>query len=295
MFSFFKDKVIRKVRKLKSKVGLSNKKEHEQYYDLAFHDIHPNNTTLDDIEPLTSEHNGSAMCTRKLRSSSYSNFGSVVSESDIFSYMINEDAVTSTSSNNKRKHQCISFKTTTEKKKNVSFNDENSHPNTTSSSSVAAAGVPKKSGSINNNKRSKRLSEQSHVVFDERFQTNRNFESDLVIDKKRSNATIVISEEDVHMIFSKVRHNRIDEVHRIIGEEGVESLTDITDDKGNSLLHICTQNNLRKMSCILMTKYSGMVQVNYMNKKGKTALDYCIHYKFDQLTDYVRSIGGVSS
>lgn len=61
------------------------------------------------------------------------------------------------------------------------------------------------------------------------------------------------------------------------------------DAHGNSLLHICAQNNLMKMSQVCV---ANGCRVNHRNKKGLTPLDYCDNYSFDKLGDWLVALGG---
>lgn len=94
---------------------------------------------------------------------------------------------------------------------------------------------------------------------------------------------------DIEQFFSKVRHNRIDEVRRLL-DTGTS--VRVKDSNGNSLLHICAQNNLRKMASIILEHGA---DINAENKKGYTALDYCDNYQFDKLGDWFVKNGGDNS
>ena len=96
----------------------------------------------------------------------------------------------------------------------------------------------------------------------------------------------------VDMLFSKVRHNHYDLVKSILENKTAnnEDFNKIcVDSNGNTLLHICCQNNLKKMAILIIQ--SG-VFVNKKNKKGLTALDYCDMYKFHALGDCIIEHGG---
>jgi hypothetical protein len=94
-------------------------------------------------------------------------------------------------------------------------------------------------------------------------------------------------EENVEMLFSKLRHNRVAYV-----KEALQAGTDINtvDNRGNSLLHICAQNDNKKMAA-LMIKLG--CRINRENKKGLTALDYALMYKFTDLVEQLSEAGGV--
>ena len=88
-------------------------------------------------------------------------------------------------------------------------------------------------------------------------------------------------------LFSKVRHNHVDVVSTCI-KGGTHNLLAV-DDKGNTLLHIAAQNNLKKMASLLIKDggFGSLDQLNRVNLKGKTALDYCELYKFEKMHDWL--------
>lgn len=87
-------------------------------------------------------------------------------------------------------------------------------------------------------------------------------------------------EQEVVDMFSKVRHNR----HEYV-EESIANGFNVNarDEKGNSLLHICAQNNLKKMA-VLIVRNGG--RINSKNTKGYTPLDYCNKYGFEKLANW---------
>ena len=105
-------------------------------------------------------------------------------------------------------------------------------------------------------------------------------------DSTSSGVTNLSTELLVEQLFSKVRHNRIEEVKKML-DEGTNMK--IKDSNGNSLLHICAQNNLKKMANLVL-KYGA--DINAENKKGITALDYCDNYHFEKLGDWFVQNGG---
>merc|ERR1712167_92816 len=92
--------------------------------------------------------------------------------------------------------------------------------------------------------------------------------------------TSLSTEMEIENLFSKVRHNRIEDVKHILvcGTD-----VGIKDTNGNSLLHICAQNNLKRMASLVLGYGAN---INAENKKGITALDYCDNYHFDKLGDW---------
>lgn len=99
------------------------------------------------------------------------------------------------------------------------------------------------------------------------------------IDKDEINNTNQF--ENVENMFSKIRHNRLENVLEMLENDyDVESI----DKAGNSMLHICAQNNLRKMAMLVIEKGC---PINLQNKKGYTALDLCDIFKFNKLGDWL--------
>jgi hypothetical protein len=92
-------------------------------------------------------------------------------------------------------------------------------------------------------------------------------------------------EEQIEILFSKLRHNRAAYVKDAL-RAGFDVNT--VDTKGNSLLHICAQNDNKKMAA-MMIKLG--CRVNIANKKGLTALDYARTYKFLQLEQLLLEAG----
>ena len=96
-------------------------------------------------------------------------------------------------------------------------------------------------------------------------------------------------EEFITTLFSKVRHNRIETVQDILSQ-GSRRTSRLRDDNGNSLLHVCAQNNLRKMASLVL---SFGCEVNAINYKACSALDYAERYSFSKLADWLRSKGAL--
>lgn len=105
-------------------------------------------------------------------------------------------------------------------------------------------------------------------------------------DSTSSGITNMSTELEIEQLFSKVRHNRIEDVKKLL-DEGTNIR--IKDTNGNSLLHICAQNNLKRMASLILD-YGA--DINAENKKGITALDYCDNYHFDKLGDWFVQNGG---
>ena len=83
--------------------------------------------------------------------------------------------------------------------------------------------------------------------------------------------------EHIDMVFSKVRHNHIADVKQAIAEGFHPHSVDYN---GNTMLHICAQNNLRKMAQVVI---AAGCPINEVNLKGLTALDYANQYQFREL------------
>lgn len=60
------------------------------------------------------------------------------------------------------------------------------------------------------------------------------------------------------------------------------------DQNGNTLMHICAQNNLAKMANLCL--HYGC-DINAFNKKGRTPLDYCDTYSFTAMGDWLVTMG----
>lgn len=102
-------------------------------------------------------------------------------------------------------------------------------------------------------------------------------------------------EEFLISVFSKVRHNHIDTISEYLKKK---QITCFMRDKthGNTILHICAQNNHKKMMMMIIN--SGNTSetktvLNFLNKKGMTPLDYAYHYKFYGLASQLESLGAL--
>lgn len=84
--------------------------------------------------------------------------------------------------------------------------------------------------------------------------------------------------DQVEYVFSKVRHNRIELVKESL-EQGFDPCS--VDDKGNTMLHICCQNNHRKLASVVL---KAGCPAEDMNDKGLTPLDFCKLYQFHELS-----------
>lgn len=84
------------------------------------------------------------------------------------------------------------------------------------------------------------------------------------------------SDDIIEQVFSKVRHNRIEAV---IEELRLGFSVNDKDKNGNTILHICAQNNHRKLANHILNRYPNC-EINAKNSKGYTALDYSEKYGF---------------
>jgi len=110
------------------------------------------------------------------------------------------------------------------------------------------------------------------------------------IDKStKPNRVILKKKFNVDNVFSKARHNHIDQIISIINDGfDVNSI----DSSGNNLLHICAQNNLLDLAIILL-EYR--CNINLINNKGYSPFDYAELFKFASFASWLVSIGGKSS
>lgn len=144
----------------------------------------------------------------------------------------------------------------------------------------------KSSTPIINNKESKKeykYASESDSELDDRDDDD----NDIVEESKEE---INFKNEFINDLFSKIRHNRIEYVKQIISNDRLKP--NVRDLNGNTMLHSCCQNNLKKLA-VLMIEFG--VDVNAINKKGLSALDYCENYKFDSLADIISGFGGETS
>ena len=91
-------------------------------------------------------------------------------------------------------------------------------------------------------------------------------------------------------LFSKVRHNHYDVVEACIkGRRHDFTGRFSVDEKGNTLMHVAVQINLKKM-CSLLLK-SAKCELSAENLKGMTPLDYAELYHFTPLADWLMEKG----
>jgi hypothetical protein len=98
-------------------------------------------------------------------------------------------------------------------------------------------------------------------------------------------------QEYIATVFSKARHNHINYVMEEIEKNNFD--TNTQDEYGNTLLHICAQNNHRKLASLILA-HSANTNLNLENLKQLTPLDYCEKYGFLKMCDWLISCGAES-
>ena len=103
-------------------------------------------------------------------------------------------------------------------------------------------------------------------------------------------------EDFIISVFSKIRHNHIDTISEYLKTKKVScSMKD--KQHGNTILHVCAQNNHTKMMTMIIksnTKNNDRSKIiNPLNKKGMTPLDYAYHYKFYGLATQLEAVGAL--
>lgn len=106
-----------------------------------------------------------------------------------------------------------------------------------------------------------------------------------------SDMDVSTDESALEQLFSKVRHNRIDFVEDAMRSGGFNPRA--VDSNGNTLLHICAQNNNRRIAALLLDSASNC-EVNAANFKSHTPLDYAVKYGFHKLAGFLEARGAVS-
>jgi hypothetical protein len=94
---------------------------------------------------------------------------------------------------------------------------------------------------------------------------------------------------DVEQLFSKIRHNRMQFVVESF-EGGCDPF--VQDANGNTMLHVCAQNNIKKMANLCI-KHG--CDINARNRKGMTPLDYCDMLTFSGLAEWMVIMGAENS
>jgi hypothetical protein len=90
-------------------------------------------------------------------------------------------------------------------------------------------------------------------------------------------------------VFSKARHNHSVAVFDALSNGFEINARDIN---GNTILHICSQNNRRKLASALMQQYPSC-ELNAKNLKACTPLDYSDKYGFHNLSNWLSMQGAL--
>ena len=94
-----------------------------------------------------------------------------------------------------------------------------------------------------------------------------------------------VSQQDrIEMVFSKARHNHVDEVLTAI-QNGFNVNT--KDVYGNTIIHVCAQNNRKKLAATLLQKYP-QCNMHAENHKHFTPVDYAEKYGFAGMATWLR-------
>lgn len=96
-----------------------------------------------------------------------------------------------------------------------------------------------------------------------------------------------LSKQDrIEMVFSKARHNHADEVIAAI-QNGFNANT--RDNNGNTIMHICAQNNRKKLAATLLQKFP-QCNIRAENQKNLTPLDYAEKYGFAGMATWLKEV-----
>jgi hypothetical protein len=99
-----------------------------------------------------------------------------------------------------------------------------------------------------------------------------------------------VADEEIEAVFSKARHNRAEAVVAAV-HQGFD--VNSVDSYGNTILHVCAQNNHRKLASILVQRFPS-INLNAENLKGLTPLDYADKYGFHKVASWLVSAGAVN-
>jgi hypothetical protein len=105
-------------------------------------------------------------------------------------------------------------------------------------------------------------------------------------DSGKAVGNLMPKQYDAARVFSKVRHNRFEEVQKLL-EEGLP--VDATDDNGNAMLHIACQNGHRRLAKVLLR---GGANMNARNNKGQTPLHFAFAFGYQELGQYLIAKAG---
>jgi hypothetical protein len=107
-------------------------------------------------------------------------------------------------------------------------------------------------------------------------------ESDISIDS-------TTEQDKIELVFSKARHNHMDAVLEAL-QTGFNINT--VDSYGNTLMHVCAQNNHRKLASALLQNFP-TCNINKNNLKSLTPLDYAEKYGFQKMSSWLKGVGGI--
>jgi hypothetical protein len=97
-------------------------------------------------------------------------------------------------------------------------------------------------------------------------------------------------QDDLELLLSKIRHNRIDYIVEAMQKDGFNA--QCVDTNGNTMMHVCAQNNNRKIAAMLLDcASSSPSSINAVNLKGFSPLDYAEKYGFEKLASFLISKG----
>ena len=96
-------------------------------------------------------------------------------------------------------------------------------------------------------------------------------------------------QENIHKTFSAVRNADYEGVDALL-DEGV--MVDSHDVNGNTFLLVAAQQNLKRISKLLLRRGAN---INVQNHAGNTVLHYCFEYSFTELGDYFMEKGADDS
>lgn len=100
-----------------------------------------------------------------------------------------------------------------------------------------------------------------------------------------------VENDYLEQIFSKARHN-----HGPVVLEAIRKGFDVNsiDSNGNTLMHICAQNNHRKLAVSILQNFPSCT-VGLANFKGLTPLDYSQKYGFEKMSAWLTSISSIGA
>lgn len=113
-----------------------------------------------------------------------------------------------------------------------------------------------------------------------------------VYDPPSSSTKSRYEDEIIEFVFSKARHDRQDTVLEMLMQDQFHPNS--RDVHGNTLLHVCAQNNNRSLANKIVKLCGDTVDVSAKNHKGLTALDYCDKYGHVKFRIWLTGVGGRS-